>query len=114
VDAFGDEHERVFAVREPGQHVECLVWRGRAIAQVDKPQLTLAAPNGGSGRPREVADAFFGDGRTPTPRYAREQLGVEELCGPAIVDEPGTTIVVPPGWRLAVLPLGDFLLRRAA
>ena len=51
------EHERIFAVREPGQHVECLLWKGRAIAQVDKPQLALAAPNGGTGQPRQVADA---------------------------------------------------------
>ena len=39
VEAFHDVHERVFAVKEPGQYVECIYWKGRATAALPKPRL---------------------------------------------------------------------------
>src|SRR5262249_17550344 len=38
-DAFHATHERIFAVREPGQYLECLLWKARATAVLDKPAL---------------------------------------------------------------------------
>src|SRR5262249_21871264 len=47
VDAFHDVHDRVFAVKEPGQYVECLYWKGRATATLTKPGVQeLAAADG--------------------------------------------------------------------
>ena len=34
---FHDTHRRVFAVDEPGQYLECLVWKSRATAVTAKP-----------------------------------------------------------------------------
>ena len=38
-DAFHETHERVFAVREPGQYLECLLWKVRATAVPRKPAV---------------------------------------------------------------------------
>ena len=39
LDAFHEEHERVFAVKEPEQQIECAYWRGRLTAVLDAPPL---------------------------------------------------------------------------
>ena len=33
-----------------------------------------------------------------------------KVPGPAIVEEPGTTIVIPPNWKASVTGRGDYLL----
>src|SRR5262249_1268736 len=76
IEAFHREHERVFAVKEPGQQVECVYWRGRLTALLDGPPLS-------KGTTREAAlpaarlrhPAFFaGHGELATPRYHGENL----------------------------------------
>ena len=34
--------------------------------------------------------------------------------GPAVIEEPTSTSLVPPGWRAEVLASGDLLLRAGA
>ena len=38
-EAFHVTHERIFAVREPGQYLECLLWKARATAVLEKPTI---------------------------------------------------------------------------
>jgi N-methylhydantoinase A/oxoprolinase/acetone carboxylase beta subunit len=54
------------------------------------------------------------DGRAiVTGVYEGQRLGAHaSLKGPAIVEEPTTTIVVPPGWQLAVNRFGDYEMKR--
>jgi len=56
---------------------------------------------------------FAPGGFVPTPIYARPRLplGVE-LPGPAIVEQPDTTTVVPPGWTARVEESGNLRLWR--
>ena len=49
-DAFHETHERVFAVREPGQYLECLLWKVRATAVPRKPAVHPRAARRGRGR----------------------------------------------------------------
>ena len=51
VDAFHDVHDRVFAVKEPGQYVECLYWKGRATATLTKPGVQELAAADGEAQP---------------------------------------------------------------
>jgi N-methylhydantoinase A len=113
VEDFHRVHERVFAVAEPGQHIECIYWKGRATARLPKPSLPVLdgradAPPIASG----VGPAWFGGvGAVATPRLRGDAfVPGHELAGPAIIHEPTTTIVVYPGWTATVTETGDYLL----
>jgi N-methylhydantoinase A len=114
VDAFHDVHERVFAVKEPGQYVECLYWKGRATAALEKPRLPRPDPNGAEPQPHGLRPASFGLGSIEeVPVYLGSSLAPgHALVGPAIVEEPTTTVVAYPGWSLTVTETGDYLLGR--
>jgi len=75
VDEFHRVHERVFAVRDAGQVVECLNWRGRLIAGVDAVALE---PSRESTRAAAEADryrkAYFGTTELDTPIFLGAQL----------------------------------------
>jgi N-methylhydantoinase A len=112
-DAFHALHRRVFAVDEPGQYLETLVWKSRAIAELDKPAIGL-----GTARPDKSAVPL-----RISPAYFR-QLGTVEIStydgpslpegtairGPAIISEPTTTVVVYPESTATVTSLGNYLL----
>ena len=113
LDAFHDEHERVFAVKEPSQQLECIYWRGRLTAALQRPPLkSLAVNDQTQGVARLTRDASFpGFGRVATPRYLGENLHPGTVInGPAIIDESTTTVVVYPGASATVTPLGNYLL----
>lgn len=112
VDAFHAAHERVFAVREPGQYVECLQWKGRASAELVKPEVQ---PRGGmeGDAPEilQVRKAFFGDQAMDASCYAGASIGPgARVEGPAIIEEPTTTIVVYPGWDAELTENGTYVL----
>ena len=113
-EAFHAQHEQVLGVREPGQRVECLAWLGRLEAVLDRPDQALAALSAESApaQPTGASEAFFGrEGVFETPRFdGRSLLPGALLRGPAIVDEPTTTIVVPPDSTVAVTQAGNYLL----
>jgi N-methylhydantoinase A len=111
-------HERVFAVSEPGQHIECIYWKGRATAHLPKPALVrLEGAADAPPQPTAVRSAWFGsdlEGPLQTPYYRAEVfLPGHEITGPAIIGEPTTTVVVYPGWRATVTANGDYLLTTA-
>ena len=117
VQAFHQVHERVFAVSEPGQHIECIYWKGRATAHLAKPALAAASLNGASPpQPAAVRDAWFGaQGSMPTGCFKAESLSAgHSLTGPAVIEEPTTTVVVYPGWTATVTDTGDYALTRGA
>ena len=55
---FHDTHRRVFAVDEPGQYLECLVWKSRATAVTAKPSVSARAVESAAGDLVD-APAFF-------------------------------------------------------
>ena len=55
--------------------------------------------------------AYFGDGFVDTPVYAGAQLGAgSEVEGPALIEEPFTVVVVPPGARARLDGSGNYEL----
>jgi N-methylhydantoinase A len=111
-ERFHAVHERVFAVREPGQYLECLLWKTRATAVLDKPDVRTRTLPGGEAEPVGEAQAYFAEtGLVQVPCYAGGQLPAgATVAGPAIVREPTTTLVVYPGATATVTPLGNYLL----
>ncbi len=114
VEAFHAVHDRVYAVRDEGSQVECVNWRGRLSVTLAAPPLPaedvasahLPAPH--SRRP-----AYFGDGamvEAPVFRGAALRPGAV-VAGPAIIEEPTTTVVVYPGMRAGVSAAGNYVLQ---
>jgi N-methylhydantoinase A len=109
---FHETHERVFAVREPGQHLECLLWKVRATAALEKPEMRPRELPSGDARPSDSVSAYFPETlAVDVPRFdgATLPLGAR-IAGPAIIREPTTTVVVYPESSATVTPLGNYLL----
>jgi N-methylhydantoinase A len=113
VDAFHELHERIFAVRDPGQRVEILQCRGRLVARPFTPGLRSGAASNGdrssSGRSRTAY--FGGHGLLEVPVLEGGTIAAGSVVdGPLIVTEPSTTIVVPPAVTLRTTELGNYVL----
>ena len=115
-DAFHAAHERVFRVHEPGQYLECLVWKVRATAVLEKPSLQARPPaeHESEARVESAPASFRGLGFVDVPRYDGAALPVGSVVrSPAIIREPTTTVVVYPGSSVTVTPLGNYLVSLA-
>jgi len=114
IEDFHRVHERVFAVSEPGQYIECIYWKGRATARLPKPALARIDGQAAAERSAPVShrSAWFGeDGPLETPQFrAGDFAPGHDIPGPALIQEPTTTVVVYPGWTATVTPTGDYLL----
>ncbi len=113
VGSFHHEHEVLHSYASRDQ---IPILRGvgiEATADVAKPELprTPSSRRDSSSALSGERQAFF-DGRfMRTPIYDGSKLRARhEIKGPAIVQEPLTTIVVHPGHRLRLDPLGNFHL----
>ncbi|MEQ9061230.1 MAG: hydantoinase/oxoprolinase family protein, partial [Gammaproteobacteria bacterium] len=112
VEAFHQMHDRVFAITDPGQAVECLNWRGRLVANVKAPTLEPSrAGRTVRAEPDRRRPAYFGQGLVETPIYLGDQLGADVVIeGPAIIEEPTSTLVVNPGATARVSAGGRYIL----
>ncbi len=114
VAAFHETHERVFAVKELGQAVECLYWKGRARVHLPKPTLAAATAEAQAAPSAEPRSMWWGgDDPQQTPVFLGAGLTPgDRIAGPAVVELPTTTVVVYPGWNATVTERGDYLLER--
>ena len=113
IEAFHQTHDRVYAVRDDESPVECVNWKGRISIRPFEPPPSpdpsdaTHAPDAATTR-----DCYFGDGvRVPTPIYRGADLTAgAAVSGPAIIEEPTTTIVVYPGMSARLSVAGDYIL----
>ncbi|MGD9536354.1 MAG: hydantoinase/oxoprolinase family protein [Alphaproteobacteria bacterium] len=114
VEVFNVFHERLYAVRDPGSEIECINWKGRLTAHLEKPRLlgAEAARGGAAPKPDRVQRAYFAEtGEIETGVFYARSLPVgAEIAGPAVIEEPTTTIVVYPGMRVEVTAHRNYLL----
>jgi N-methylhydantoinase A len=115
VARFHAEHRRSYGQADEREPVELVNFRVTGIGVVAR--VRLAAGPGGSGSgapvPKSERAAYFGReaGWRRCPVFARSGLGVGvELRGPALVEEPGATIVLYPGHVARVDGLGNLLV----
>ena len=114
---FHDAHRAAYGIdtNAPAQFVNAQV---RVVRVVDKltprPEPVVAADAAGAlAGERPVSFPETG-GFAPTPVYRWNRLEPgNELDGPAVVEGPDTTIVVPPGHRATVDPWRNVVLTRA-
>jgi len=115
VKDFHKVHERRFGVSEPGQHIELITWKARAIGKMKKPKIAMEKYAGKDPSPalKEERDAYFKeyDDFIKVPRYDGEKLKYgNEIHAPAIIEQPKTTVVVYPGSKVTVTPFGNYLV----
>jgi N-methylhydantoinase A len=112
VEAFHRAHERVFAVREDGQLVECVQWKVRVTGFLARPPLRERPASGAAAPVAGHRPAFFAEpGCLDTPVYRGPALtpGMT-IQGPAIIEEPTTTVVLDPASAARVTGYDNYLL----
>ncbi len=112
---FDNAHQRVFGIKEPGQTIEFVNWGARAVAQVPKVKVKERPLGGEDPAPALVGkrQAYFRElgGTVETPIYRGDKLLYgARIKGPAIVQEPTSTLVLFPGSRAAVSKWGNYLI----
>ncbi len=106
VDAFRARYEELYGIRLDNP-VEFVTYRVKVVGEVPKAELTASDADDGavSEALKGSRSAYFREaaGFLDTPVYDRERLRPgAEVEGPAIIEEPDSTIVVPPPFRAAV------------
>ena len=107
---FAEQYERLYHVNRMGTKVEAINWRLRMSAILPSPEVTWRAPDICSDISRENAAFFAEGGHTATRVYdgTRIPLGFR-IEGPAIIEEPTTTIVVEPGMTGVLSQQGNYV-----
>jgi N-methylhydantoinase A len=111
VDDFHKSHQRVFAITDPGQTVECVNWKGRLTAVLDKPPLRKRSVSTNGGPHRSRSAYFPATGEQTIEVYMGATLPPGSVVkGPAVIEEPTTTIVVYPNSSVRVTDFGNYLV----
>jgi N-methylhydantoinase A len=121
-EAFHRVHERVYGYARRGQPVEFVNFRATHTYPLPAPAPRAAERVEALSTPRVPADAQTGErpayfpsaGFLATAIFDRARLSVgAHLSGPAIIEQPDTTTVVPPGYTAVVETSGNLRIRRA-
>lgn len=113
VAAFHALHDALYGYSMPGAPVELINLRVSARGRTDKPRLERSAHGGAdpAAALRGTREAYFGGEFVPVPVYDGLRLvHGNVIAGPAIVDQPTTTIVVPRDFELACDEYENYLL----
>lgn len=119
IDDFHAEHERVFAVRDPDNPIECIHWRARLTAALPRgSQTKISRERKGALVAQGARTAHFGGLRAESHlaavHYGEALRPGDRIDGPAIIEEPTTTLVVYPGASARVTAYGHYLCELAS
>ncbi|MGC9153958.1 MAG: hydantoinase/oxoprolinase family protein [Vulcanisaeta sp.] len=102
---FNEKHRSTygFSLNKP---IEVVTIRVFAVIKRVKPKFSSPVVEG-EAKPRMFRKVFF-DGWVETPIYWREEIPAGQVIGgPAIIEEYGSTIVIPPRWKAVVGEHGE-------
>ncbi|WP_197530170.1 hydantoinase/oxoprolinase family protein [Gloeobacter violaceus] len=106
---FHEAHARRYGWSDPAQAIELVQARLVATEPVALPELSAEAGDQ-DGPPAERLAWFDGDFQ-PVPVYDRTRLGpLSRLEGPALIEMPEATVVVPLGWQGVIDQCGTLIL----
>jgi N-methylhydantoinase A len=111
-ETFHDRHRQTYGHDNPGEPIQIVNLRLSAIGRLDGLELRAAETAGTvEAALRGSREVHFPDGAVACPVYDRAALpGRGELTGPAILASADSTLVLPPGWRLAIDPRGFLIM----
>jgi N-methylhydantoinase A len=107
---FHERHKALhtYARREEGVMIAAV--RVRSTGLLKSPELQRIRGTAQAAKPKAHRQVFFDGGFRRTPIFDGPGLRAnQKVQGPSVVEEPFTTIVVPPGWRLKLDRLGTYV-----
>jgi N-methylhydantoinase A len=109
--AFHEAHQRVFAVRDEASEIDYLRWTGRVTLQLGAKSAPATSELRAEARPARRS-AWFG---VDSPHEADVWRGSDvvrdqTVCGPAIIEEDTSTLVLPPGATARLSPHGCYVV----
>lgn len=103
---FAARHTETYGYADTHSPVEVVALRCVALGSVEKPPLRKEHAPGN--RQLACVGAWFNGQHCDVPIIARGALVPGDVIeGPAIIEEPGGTSVVPPGWTITVDAIGN-------
>ena len=113
--AFNERHDALYGYSLSGHTQELMSVRLTAWGIVEKPSFA-EAPFAGEDATAAVKgkrEIYYEGERFEVPVYAGPKMGYgNKISGPAILEEPTTTIVLTPDWQLTCDSLNNYLLYR--
>ena len=114
-EEFEKEHLRLYTFQSEGDPLELVNLRVRAIGEVPRTPAKRIKPGDAQSALKGTREVYFREtsGYLPCRVYDREQLGEgSTMEGPAIVEEPTSTTLVPPEFTATVDGYGNIFIRR--
>ncbi len=110
IDRFHDRHEQLYGYSMPEEPIEIVTLR--ASGAIETPALSTASEEVRADSIREEREVYFDDGGyRSTPVYLRSGLSIgQRLEGPAIIEEPGCTSLLPPGVTAEISEHGNVIV----
>ena len=115
--AFHGVHDETFGFHYRGrQDVEVVSLRVQAVGRMHRPAVERVGRSAGSDAPATTRAVYWRNtGWTSCPIWRRERLGRGfAVGGPGLVEEYGSTLVVPHGWNLRNDDYGNLILEKQA
>jgi N-methylhydantoinase A len=114
IEAFADVHDRRFGHRSGGA-VEIVSFRLAAVGRLAKPLLPrLESASSPGCQPTAVRNVWFGGAFVECAVYSRATLLLDSVVvGPAVIEESGSTTIVPAGWTARTILHGELLMERS-
>jgi N-methylhydantoinase A len=117
VAAFHQMHERIYTIKDEADIVEFTTWKVRAIGDTGGAQRTGRglATQSGKPEPKSQRMVYLGKaGERNLPVYAGDRLlAGARVAGPAIIEQPTTTLLLLDGQLATTNTAGDFLVESA-
>jgi N-methylhydantoinase A len=113
---FESEYRRIYGLTIPDVGLQVVTWRLSAVSAAAAFEPTpVPAGTGASPAGRRPVVFERGQPARDVDVYKRLSLGAgDEFDGPAIVEERETTVVIRPGWHVAVATDGSLIATRPA
>ncbi len=108
--AFDFTHKRLYTVSQPEAPIETINWRLRLTAMLPRPKTAWPLYKSEDSHERWSRAYFANAGVLDTKVIdgARVETNIK-IAGPAIVEEPNTTIVIPPGIAGHLTRVGNYI-----
>lgn len=111
--AFHERYENVYGYNRREKPVELVYLRAVASGIVDKPVPALEATGTSDGYSNDKRDIYFEGKFQSCDIFERSNLDTHTIInGPAVIQEYGSTTVLPPGWQASPDRFGNLRLKR--